>query len=46
MLEVQMGGVARRARWVRWGIACLLLTVACLVVCPLAVGPSTVWRPL
>ena len=46
MLEVQMAGVARRARWVRRAIACLLLTVACLALCSLAIGLSTAWRPL
>src|SRR5687768_8382152 len=43
MLQVQMERVAVRARWIRRTLACMLLTIACLALCSLAVGLSTVW---
>jgi hypothetical protein len=46
MLQVQMERVGRRARWLQRALACLLLTIGCLAVCSLAIGLSTVWRPL
>ena len=45
MLQVQMERVTVRARWIRRALACLLLTIACLALCSLAVGLSTVWPP-
>jgi hypothetical protein len=46
MLQVQMDRVGRRARWIQRALACLLLTIGCLAVCSLAIGLSTLWRPL
>jgi hypothetical protein len=46
MLELQTRGVLRRARLIRRALICLLLTVACLAVCSLALGLSTMWWPL
>jgi hypothetical protein len=42
MLELQTRGVLRRARLIRRALICLLLTVACLAVCSLALGLSTI----
>jgi hypothetical protein len=43
MLEVQTQRVTRRAHLIRRTLACLLLTIALLAACSLAVGLSTVW---
>ena len=42
MLSVQIDHVTRRARLIRYTLACLLLTIACLAACSLAVGLTTV----
>ena len=46
MLQVQMDRVAVRARWIRRTLACLLLTIACLALCSLALGLSVTWPRL
>ena len=46
MLEIQTDHVTRRARMIRSTLTCLLLTVACLAVCSLALGSSILWPPL
>ena len=46
MLELQIRGVLRRAKLIRRALICLLLTVACLAVCSLALGLSTIIPPL
>src|SRR3982751_514336 len=43
MLEVQTQRVTRRAHLIRRTLTCLLLTIALLAACSLAVGLSTVW---
>src|SRR4051794_3639199 len=43
MLEVQTQRITRRARLIRRTLTCLLLTIALLAACSLAVGLSTVW---
>src|SRR3954454_19047521 len=42
MLSVQIEHVTRRARLIRYTLACLLLTIACLAACSLAVGLTIV----
>jgi len=43
MLQVQTNLVVRRAHLLRHAIGSLLLSIACLAVCSLAVGLSTLW---
>jgi hypothetical protein len=43
MLEVQTQRITRRAHLIRRTLTCLLLTIALLAACSLAVGLTTVW---
>ncbi len=43
MLEVQTLRVSRRANLIRLTLLCLLGTIACLTVCSMAMGLSTIW---
>ncbi len=43
MLQVQTEHVTRRAHLIQRSLLCMLLTIACLAVCSLAVGLSVVW---
>lgn len=45
-LQTQTTHVIRRARLIRRALSCLLLTIACLSLCSLAVGLSVVWPGL
>src|SRR5688572_28611582 len=46
MLDVQVRRVMRRARLIRRTLQCLLMTIAALALCSLALGLSAVWPPL
>ena len=43
MLETQTHHVTRRARLIRHTLGSLLMTIACLALCSLCLGLSTVW---
>jgi hypothetical protein len=45
-LQVQTTHVIHRARLLRRALSCLLLTIACLSLCSLAVGLSVLWPSL
>lgn len=45
-LQVQTQHVTHRARLIRQTLFCLLLTIACLSICSLAVGLSIFWPAL
>jgi hypothetical protein len=45
MLQVQTERVTRRAHLIQRTLLCMLLTIACLAICSLLVGVSTVWEP-
>jgi hypothetical protein len=45
-LQVQTVRVMHRARLIRRALSCLLLTIACLSLCSLAIGLSVVWPRL
>jgi hypothetical protein len=45
-LQVQTTHVIHRARLIRRALSCLLLTIACLSSCSLALGLSVVWPSL
>jgi hypothetical protein len=42
-LQIQTTHVIRRARIIRRALSCLLLTIACLSSCSLALGLSVIW---
>ena len=43
MLRVQIDTIQRRAGWIRRTLACLLMTIACLATCSLALGLAVVF---
>ena len=43
MLRVQIDTIQRRAGWIRRTLACLLMTIACLAACSLALGIAVVF---
>ena len=45
-LQVQTTHVIRRARLIRRALSCLLLTIACLSLCALALALSVIWAGL
>ena len=44
-LQIQTERVTRRAKLIQQTLLCLLMTIACLALCSLVVGLSTVWAP-
>jgi hypothetical protein len=44
-LQIQTERVTRRAKLIQQTLLCLLMTIACLAICSLVVGLSTIWAP-